>query len=625
MSKQFFHFTLGPVQGFVAQARRTRDFWAGSFLLSWLTTHAMKEVIDNGGEISMPAVANDKLLQAVCGEKTEDYPTTGSLPNNFIAKVPENFDGLVATEAVQTAWKSLADAVWTHDELDKAGVSRKLWDDQIETFWEIAWVISDSDDASILAQRKNWRSHMPPEQLGDKCTMMGEWQELSGNLKPTQNTRNAFWNPIIEKHGLDFREGERLCAIAYVKRRFVDAWSSLEGHQNWILPKSIPSTSYMAAVHWLDQVMQTADAAKMKAFHHAAKALDHDYGEWSTNIACIHRHINASERKRFASLDGRLFFESELENTKEYPANTAKDLKKALKALRSCELPSGSKIGAPSPFYAILMMDGDSLGATKRALTEAKQEPTALSEALAAFTDKVKKIVPRNNGFLVYAGGDDVLAILPLEDALPCALDCRIAYQKAFEGKLAKEHAATISAAIEFAHMKMPLTMVLRDAHRLLDDIAKDQTGRDAIACRIWKPGGQQQTWAMPWDEAIETVVKDGVEKEVIKMVGLATKLSENASDDPGYASKLLFHIRETLLMMDGGNTLSAEVIADILVADYISSGLLEKVDDKEAKARALIEPLLNQCRVFINKEATGNYTADGALLLRFLAQKGVE
>lgn len=28
-----FHFTLGPVQGFVAQARRTRDFWAGSFLL----------------------------------------------------------------------------------------------------------------------------------------------------------------------------------------------------------------------------------------------------------------------------------------------------------------------------------------------------------------------------------------------------------------------------------------------------------------------------------------------------------------------------------------------------------------------------------------------------------------
>ena len=35
---QTFQFTLGPVQGFVAQARRTRDFWAGSFILSWLSS-----------------------------------------------------------------------------------------------------------------------------------------------------------------------------------------------------------------------------------------------------------------------------------------------------------------------------------------------------------------------------------------------------------------------------------------------------------------------------------------------------------------------------------------------------------------------------------------------------------
>ncbi|MBA5248658.1 MAG: hypothetical protein FE834_03865, partial [Gammaproteobacteria bacterium] len=27
------HFSLGPVQGFIGQARRTRDLWAGSFLL----------------------------------------------------------------------------------------------------------------------------------------------------------------------------------------------------------------------------------------------------------------------------------------------------------------------------------------------------------------------------------------------------------------------------------------------------------------------------------------------------------------------------------------------------------------------------------------------------------------
>jgi CRISPR-associated protein Cmr2 len=48
MSNRYFHFTLGPVQSFVAQARRTRDFWAGSFLLSWLSTVAIQAVIPVG-------------------------------------------------------------------------------------------------------------------------------------------------------------------------------------------------------------------------------------------------------------------------------------------------------------------------------------------------------------------------------------------------------------------------------------------------------------------------------------------------------------------------------------------------------------------------------------------------
>jgi len=38
------HFALGPVQGFVAQARRTRDLWSGSFILSYLSGCAMNAV-----------------------------------------------------------------------------------------------------------------------------------------------------------------------------------------------------------------------------------------------------------------------------------------------------------------------------------------------------------------------------------------------------------------------------------------------------------------------------------------------------------------------------------------------------------------------------------------------------
>ena len=42
MTERLLHFTLGPVQSFVAQARRTSDLWAGSLLLSWLAGQAMK-------------------------------------------------------------------------------------------------------------------------------------------------------------------------------------------------------------------------------------------------------------------------------------------------------------------------------------------------------------------------------------------------------------------------------------------------------------------------------------------------------------------------------------------------------------------------------------------------------
>lgn len=56
MVEQIFHFTIGPVQGFVAQARRTRDLWAGSFLLSWLAGQAMAAVFNQGGTITFPDV-----------------------------------------------------------------------------------------------------------------------------------------------------------------------------------------------------------------------------------------------------------------------------------------------------------------------------------------------------------------------------------------------------------------------------------------------------------------------------------------------------------------------------------------------------------------------------------------
>ena len=69
-NKLYFHFTLGPVQAFVAQARRTRDFWAGSFLLSWVASVAMQEVKAQGGEVKFP-LPDDSYLDYLTGAATD--------------------------------------------------------------------------------------------------------------------------------------------------------------------------------------------------------------------------------------------------------------------------------------------------------------------------------------------------------------------------------------------------------------------------------------------------------------------------------------------------------------------------------------------------------------------------
>jgi CRISPR-associated protein Cmr2 len=606
-----FHFTLGPVQGFVAQARRTRDFWAGSFLLSYLTAHAMKATQEQSGTIVMPEVSGDMMLVRV-RKGSGGGPTIGSVPNCFEAKVPDTFDGKAVAQAVQEEWERIAKGVWDHDKLEAAGANKALWDEQIKNFWEIAWVIAPESEPAALAMRKNWRNPYPPEQAGDKCTMMGEWQELSGFPAPNQAEQTKFWDKVRKAAGrisqLELREGERLCAIAYVKRRFVHAWKTL--NPGWELPTGVPSTSYMAAVHWIEQVLQHADSGKIIAFQKAAKAIA-DYGEWSTSIHCIEKQVGDwGNGKLFASLDGRVFFRSALDNEQEFDAAKAQTTLAALNALADTEIKPGHKIGHPSPFYAILLMDGDNLGKTKAAMGG---DATRLSAALGEFTGKVPGIVQDNNGFLVYAGGDDVLALLPLEDALDCALALRSSYMEVFKDKDVADGNYSISAAVIYAHMKLPLTLVFKDVHRLLDDVAKDSAQRDAIAVRVWKPGGAVLTWAMKWGEGVKGA-------NVTALSELAAEFQQAEEGEPGHASKPLYRIRERLEMLEGGSRFTEDQIQKLLVAEYVTSGVLREEKRKREIAAKRITKLLPLC-----KRTKGDYGAEAAMLLRFLAQKGVE
>jgi CRISPR-associated protein Cmr2 len=129
------------------------------------------------------------------------------------------------------------------------------------------------------------------------------------------------------------------------------------------------------------------------------------------------------------------------------------------------------KAGEPSAFYALLLMDGDRVGALLRA------QEKSVAGGLAAFSRGVDRTIrDGHGGNTVYAGGDDVLALLPLEGALPAALALQRAYRVAFQDQ------ATISAAIVLTHFHVPLRHVLHEARRHLEDVAKAENGRDSLA-----------------------------------------------------------------------------------------------------------------------------------------------
>lgn len=645
MADQYFHLTIGPVQAFVAQARRTRDFWAGSFILSYLSSIAMLAVRQQQGQIEFPVPDENFLWWLEHGDQqnhSKPLPKQGSVPNRFKAmevKVSEGFEPQAVVDAVNTAWQAIAEQVWNQDLANIASFDseqRKIWDRQTQDFWEISWCLTDDPLASnLLDRRKNWRSHVVADEPGVKCSLMEGYQELSGATRAGEEQRR-FWQQLRTQNthlARDIREDEYLCAIAFVKRRFAHHFANLtfdlpaigqspaKKVYGWPLPASVPSIAYMAATPWLAASIY-ASANNPEALEAisdleaALKALDAPWeGQVSPYVQAACEAVSYNGR-RWRQVDGQYLFSPALDQaiksarsdpslTDEYAL--LKQVNQKLNQVRK-----QTALSEPSPFYAILLMDGDSLGVQMS--HTAKQK--GISAGLNCFTAGVPKIVERYSGFLVYAGGDDVLAILPQPFAMDCAVAIRHHYDRCFQAinemQAKKEQITTsISAAINFAHYKTPLTHVLQDAHQLLDDIAKEQTGRNSLAVRVHKPGGLNAQWSTPWD-----------------FVGKMQTVSKQVADHlQGDLSRSFFfkleELIESLGLTHAGHGFTKETIYSLVRAAWSFTG--KKLTDLP---KGMEIDLLEACRVVQRRLINGQEQLDekmqfapGALkLIHFLA-----
>lgn len=612
----YLHFTFGPVQSFVAQARRTRDLYAGSMLLSHLAMSAMRGIPHPQDAVVLPAF---KELADI-----ESNSEHASAPNRFTAKFASQEEAVEAASKAQAAflaaWRKIADAVWKNYLEERASLGRgtaDIWERQVEHFWQISWVITEGDQPNALDRRKNWQTYWPPEEPGDHCVLMGQWQELSGFIRSKQRSeQDEFWEAVQSRSrvsDLELEDGERLCAIAFIKRFF--PLVSKDAIDRELKPHGWPSTVTMAALPWLRKIAATP--ASYQAASDYLGLVRNQPGALVTDISRIKllREFPAQLRD-FASLSGNFLNRIALANEDDTSLKNGTDRTVLLSALAPLEKATEDRAGS---FYAVLLMDGDSMGALVR-----EYGPQKVTSGLSRFASRIPSEIDAHDGLTIYAGGDDLLALLPFDRALDTAIAARQLYGESFE----QDDKATLSGAIILAHYRCAFNQVLASAHELLDDVAKDQTGRDSLAIRVLKPGGVTCEWSAPFAYLTKT--------EPQLFAPLVGEFGEEKGKT--LTSSLLYNLRERFNEFASGGPAQSDRSAfrSQLVKLFTAEALIGKRghDDDPSRVRKteqVMEQLLDVCEVVRRdpstkqRKYTGHYSLDGLRLIKFLALDGKE
>lgn len=401
MTQHLFLAQIGPVQSFIAQARRTKDLYVGSQMLSSLAVAAVESVSRTTGfKPIFPYVENDKVYHGISSHVfaflTDEQPPA----------VADKIQTALTDHWMTTYANPVRDMLM---KVVKAGGWEATFDRQAAPFpapqapgWmEFYWVALPyvgkhgevySRARIALSQRKSLRHFPQVEEPGVKCSLTGAQSALGF----TDDQMKTIRNRIKDFNDIILRDNERLGTLAMIKR----LWPEVSTDQR---TKRFLSTRAIAADN--------------------------------------------------PSLD------------KERPDGS---LEEALPE-------QGREVEG---YLAILHMDGDKMGVALSGLTELKEHQN-FSKTLADFAHKhVPDVINREGGKagrLVYAGGDDVLALLPLKHALKCADELR----KAFVTYVGM--GMTASAGIAITPIKLPLDFGLEMA-RKAESEAKEGYGRNAIA-----------------------------------------------------------------------------------------------------------------------------------------------
>lgn len=488
-----------------------------------------------------------------------DGRLVASLPNTFMALVPTGKTGEALARrcrgALEREWKEIASNVHKHLKGKCEGISAgwdRSWDTQVEGFWDAravllpmggsaeelktrfvehlhkdawppsravealgrllsekhlgygekgtagTWALHTALAAKVLAAGKMLRQvrpHAPADDDRSKCSLFPALEQMGPG--GANNVQRQFWDALSKESaglGARVRSNERLSAIGLIKRFF---WHAHIRKKLELQPNDLrfDDTATTAAALWLEK---------------GHKALGAEA-------------IDVETMRRNAGWSGQWLHSRKEGDEDECPRVLWQRIQ---------NLSKPEKLGKAPAYYAVVVLDGDRLGdwlrgrlapkleqayhpkmvevlkhelgsAANGHLTQARPLSPALHAAISGALSNfalhdVPGIVLEARGQLVYAGGDDVLAVMPTENAVACVEELRKAYQQDWGANGPRMGSkATVSAGLAIVHYKSDMREAIQAA-REAEHIAK-QGGRNALGLATLKRSGEHAMVELPW------------------------------------------------------------------------------------------------------------------------------
>ncbi len=408
-NNSLFLFTIGPVQSFIAQARKTQDLFMGSFLLSYLSFTAMEEIIENYGPTSIiyPDLFSQPLMDLYLekylkNEKIKksysayiDQPT---IPNRFVAIIPESEKSEIEKIAkdiidkLKEKWGKIVTTVLEEFGLKNNETIQPHISSHTKDFPEIYWVsiplkidtrdIETNDLRDFFEDIKAWQELWYfAEKKGEYKPNIGLlYEPIYTSLEKSMGARKNLrdFEQIEEKgkkcHLCGEREGviktkignlkvgkyigetENLCVLCFVKRgldKYLEEKVS-DKFKNF----SFPSTAEVAITDFKEKALKNAKE-EFKEYIKKFRELVGEEKFMEIEVSPLPKIKDKFDG--IENLEGEWFFEENLTVDK-FKELGLKVPEKEIEILRGYLQKIYEKVGEPNPYYAILKLDADNMG-----------------------------------------------------------------------------------------------------------------------------------------------------------------------------------------------------------------------------------------------------------------------